>query len=201
MSAISDRSAENTLLTALQSAMQGFAKSLGDQVITILRQQQGKAAPKALEAKVTAAMPEIIQRAFITGLLAEGKKPREARLLLSHVLTTAELQNDRALRELLRRAASEALAPAGIDELTSEEAAKLLFVSRTHVNKLVEEGLLGDVRTTNGGHRRIPRAAVLAYKVEIKRKQATGLDKMMEATASFGGYDEEMAALPVRGKR
>lgn len=200
MSVIANNAAENPVLVALQSAMQGFAKSIGEQVNAILR-KHGKPVPKVLEKQIADAMPTIVQRAFVTGLLADGKKPREARVLLTHVLSTAEMQNDSALRDLLRNAVPQAFFMAPEDEVTSEEAAKLLFVSRTHVNKLVREGLLGEVRSTEGGHRRIPRAAVLAYKAEMKIKQGRALDKMMEATARMGGYDEETAALPVRGKR
>ena len=89
-----------------------------------------------------------------------------------------------------------------VDEevVTSEEAAKLLHVSRTHINKLVEKGELGEVRKTEGGHRRILRSAVMAYKEKSKAGQFKGLEQMMAASAALGHYDDEMNNVPLRRK-
>lgn len=97
--------------------------------------------------------------------------------------------------------AAERPAPAADDEVvTSEEAAKLLHVSRTHVNKLVEKGELGEVRKTEGGHRRILRSAVMSYKEKSKASQLKGLEQMMAASAALGHYDDEMNNVPLRRK-
>lgn len=82
-------------------------------------------------------------------------------------------------------------------ELTSEDAAKLLHVSRSHLNKLVDEGKLDGVRRTQGGHRRIQRAAVLAYREKTKIMQKKGLSRMVEASERMGLYDTELEELPV----
>ncbi|MFM0179043.1 excisionase family DNA-binding protein [Paraburkholderia aspalathi] len=83
------------------------------------------------------------------------------------------------------------------EELTSEEAARLLHVSRTHLNTLVDEGKLGVVRHTQSGHRRIQRTAVLAHKEKIKTMQKKGLDRTVDASERMGLYDNELEGLPV----
>jgi excisionase family DNA binding protein len=83
-------------------------------------------------------------------------------------------------------AVSAAAAPGEDEVVTSEEAAQLLHVSRTHVNSLVEAGKLGPVSLTEGGHRRISKAAVLHYKAGSKQRQARGLATMTEASQRLG---------------
>ncbi|WP_176060963.1 helix-turn-helix domain-containing protein [Paraburkholderia sp. BCC1876] len=73
-----------------------------------------------------------------------------------------------------------------VEELIIEEAVKLLHVSRAHLNTLVDEGKLGVVRHTQGGHRRIQPAAVLACKEKIKTTQKKGLDRTVDASERMG---------------
>lgn len=88
------------------------------------------------------------------------------------------------------------------DELSSEAAAKLLHVSRAHLNSLVDAEALGPIRRTKGGQRRIQKAAVLMYKADAQARQANGLSAMMAATQRLGLYDDEEAGvcLHPRGK-
>ncbi|MGQ7935440.1 helix-turn-helix domain-containing protein [Paraburkholderia sp. D1E] len=86
------------------------------------------------------------------------------------------------------------------DAMTISEAAKILRVSRTHLNTLIDEGKLDGVRYTQVGHRRILRAAVLAYKEESKTTQKKGLNRMVEASERMRLYDRELEGLPVRRK-
>ncbi len=55
---------------------------------------------------------------------------------------------------------------------TTQRAAEILGVSVSSVQQLVESGAI-DAWKTRGGHRRIPMAAVLAYKGQPGREQAT----------------------------
>jgi excisionase family DNA binding protein len=97
--------------------------------------------------------------------------------------------------------ASKAAANADEEELTSEAASKLLHVSRTHVNTLADSGALGVVRRTDGGHRRISKAALLKYKALSKERQSKGLDAMVAASQKLGLYDAELEGLPVKAGR
>jgi excisionase family DNA binding protein len=74
--------------------------------------------------------------------------------------------------------------------LSLEEAAQLLHVSRTHINKLIDTGTLGNVET-EGLHRRIKKSAVLTYKAESKARQAAGMASLVDATQRLGLYDAE----------
>ncbi len=49
------------------------------------------------------------------------------------------------------------------DGITIQEAQQLLGLGKTTVRRLADEGRLGVLRLTPGGHRRVSRAAVEAY--------------------------------------
>ena len=133
-------------------------------------------------------------------LAAEGERARQQRAILMHLLSTAELR--RLSPNAMMSGVSAAAAAPGEDEVvTSEEAAQLLHVSRTHVNSLVQAGKLGPVNLTEGGRRRISKAAVLHYKADSKHRQARGLAMMTEASQRLGLYDNEFAGVRRKAKR
>lgn len=148
-------------------------------------------------------IPTLLADAFESEFTGSSELARRRRAMLAHLLSTAELMSLSG-KVIAASAPSPAPRVTGSEresgELTSEEAAKLLHVSRTHLNTLVDEGKLGQVRHTEGGHRRIPRAAVLAYRENTKKAQKKGLDRMVEASGRMRLYDEELEGLPVRPK-
>ena len=81
----------------------------------------------------------------------------------------------------------------GAGGLTCTEAAKLLHVSRTHLDKLVSSGQLGVTRRTAGGEMRIPTATVLEYKAARRKRQTQGLAEMVGASKELGLDDKEQA--------
>lgn len=183
----------------------GLSKSLFLKLRSHLKKQSASINDWAeWERLLAATVPMALEDAFVKEFLGSGGLTRRRRVLLAHLLSTAELrsleepvvaiapQRDRARK--IAEAAPEA------DEVTSEEAAKLLHVSRTHLNTLVDEGKLGRIRHTQGGHRRIERAAVLAYKEMTKAKQKKGLARTAQASERMGLYDKELEGLPVRRK-
>ncbi|MYM81804.1 excisionase family DNA-binding protein [Duganella sp. FT50W] len=87
-----------------------------------------------------------------------------------------------------------------MEDLTTEETAKFLSLSRSHVNSLVDANALPAIRTS-GGHRRVPKAALVEYKQNMKARQAMGLDAMAEASSAMGLYDGELDGIPSRHKR
>ncbi|TXC79093.1 helix-turn-helix domain-containing protein [Paraburkholderia azotifigens] len=86
------------------------------------------------------------------------------------------------------------------DELTVAEASRLLHVSRTYLTALIDEGKFLEVHTTRRGRRRISRAEVLAYKEQIVKAQADGLERMIRASERMGLYDGEMRELSLHRK-
>jgi excisionase family DNA binding protein len=137
---------------------------------------------------------------IVQSLLVDDAVAQRQRMILAQLLLTANLLKSGANESL------QALAPGGeVGDplLSSEEAAKLLHVSRTHINMLIDSGKLGQVTRTEGGHRRIARTAVLKYKAESKLRRAKGVNAMVEATERLGLYDAEAAEVraAMKGKR
>lgn len=148
------------------------------------------------------AVPAVLKAEFASSLLARGPTVRATRAKLAHVLSSVELAEAAPARIEAVSPEMEAAVPEDEDSsLTSEQAAQLLHVSRSHVNGLADSGALGKVMKTLGGHRRIPRASVLAYKEQSKRSQAKGLEAMMAATDEAGLYDLELESAPRRKRK
>lgn len=74
-------------------------------------------------------------------------------------------------------------------ELTSQQAAELLNVSRQYVTRLADRGDL-PVSTTAGGHRRFHLADVLRLQKQRDAGRKRALGELMDLTEDFGGYDE-----------
>ncbi len=72
--------------------------------------------------------------------------------------------------------------------LTTAQAAAELKVSRPHVSMLCDQGKLGEVVTTEGGHRRIRASAVQAY-MEARTAQVVGARSPRETGMEAGLYD------------
>jgi excisionase family DNA binding protein len=199
-------SLESQLLTGLHLALGAFSKDLTAQLVALVHAQLAATRPsrKTVEKAVVENVPLLLEQAFVTSFLSGKEQAREHRAFLSHVLSAAELQATvgKDWTGLMQAAgASKAAANADEEELTSEAASKLLHVSRTHVNTLADSGALGVVRRTDGGHRRISKAALLKYKALSKERQSKGLDAMVAASQKLGLYDAELEGLPVKAGR
>lgn len=159
------------------------------------------------ERQLATVLPGFIEDAFIKEFLSPTKGAALRRAHLVHLLSTANLEHlpgKSTQAPSLRAFITTLDLPShddGDDEtLTSEEAARLLHVSRTHLNGLADSGVLGTVQKTTGGHRRILKAQVLAYKQRQKKKQAEGLEAMHRATEEMGLYDREVSDVRARRK-
>lgn len=72
-------------------------------------------------------------------------------------------------------------------ELSTQDAAALLNVSRQYVVRLVEKGVL-PAAETEGGHRRLRLDEVLAYRKKRDAERSSALDELESLTEGYGGY-------------
>lgn len=197
MTAVANPS-DHTLEQPLSLALSGLADSMIASIDKVIRaQMKHHASASALSAAVKTALPEVLVQGFKAGLLKDAAESHARRVALLQLLASAEA---RGLGAANPDALPAAIAASDPEELTSEQASKLLGVSRTHLNTLIDTQALSASRTT-GGHRRVTREAVLAYKLQMKVRQTKGLDAMMEASKGLGLYDGELDDIPRRAKR
>lgn len=76
-----------------------------------------------------------------------------------------------------------------VDELSTQEAADLLNVSRQYVVRLMDEGRLR--HHTVGAHRRAFARDVLAFKRDRDKKRRGALRRIVSLSEAAGGYDAE----------
>ena len=89
--------------------------------------------------------------------------------------------------EVLGRGDSITIVPVG-RQLTTQQAADLLNVSRQYLVRLLDQGRIPYSKT--GKHRRIRIEEVLAFKNGRDRDRAAALDDLTRTSEDLGGYDE-----------
>ncbi len=72
-------------------------------------------------------------------------------------------------------------------EVTTQATAEILGCSRPHVVKLLEEGKIPYTKV--GKHRRVQYEDVIQYKKQMKKKQKSYIQKLMELDEESGMYD------------
>ena len=97
--------------------------------------------------------------------------PTPAFRLLVRIL--AEMANGNAVRLIPHHA-----------ELTTQEAAELLNMSRPYVVRLIDEGRIPSHRV--GTHRRVLFKDVMAYKAEHRRARVEALDRLSDLDQELG---------------
>ena len=91
--------------------------------------------------------------------------------------------------EVLARGDSITVVPVG-REVTTQQAADLLNVSRQYLVRLLDEGRIPFRKT--GKHRRLRIEDVLAFKEKRGKDRRAGLRELSQMTQEFGGYDSEV---------
>jgi len=187
------------LASAVHFALGNVAASLTRQVTdAIAAKTPRKANSDAIAQIVRDVLPGFLEQEFMQDLLKNQASARKRRAMLMHLLAATDVQG--LIDETADNQVDVAMDDDG-DSLTSAAAAKLLHVSRTHLNTLLDAGALGNISRTAGGHRRVSKAAVLAYKAESKARQAKGLDAMALASQRLDLYGDELADIPRRATR
>lgn len=91
--------------------------------------------------------------------------------------------------EVMARGDSITVVPVG-QQLTTQQAADLLNVSRQYLVRLLDEKRIPFTKT--GKHRRLRIEDVLTFKQNRDRSRRAGIRELSEATQEFGGYDAEV---------
>jgi excisionase family DNA binding protein len=81
-------------------------------------------------------------------------------------------------------------------ELTTQQSADLLNVSRPHLIKLLEEGKIPHRRV--GNRRKVRLLDVLAYRQHDEQRHHAALDELIREAEELGLYDEEGPFEPIR---
>ena len=184
----------------LHLALEGVASTFSRQLTKLLRSELKKSDdPKMIDEFVKDVVPQLLESSFQHEVLEANAETQKCRVVLLYMLSSAEMKNCGDEPLLLLSPMPSGTNDEPKESLTTEEAAKFLGVSRTHLISLIDSEIL-PARRTSGGHRRIPKTAVFAYKQEMKQRQSKGLDAMMESTSALGLYDEELEGIPRRSK-
>lgn len=91
--------------------------------------------------------------------------------------------------EVLARGDAITVVPVG-KEVTTQQAADLLNVSRQYLVRLLDEGRIPFRKT--GKHRRLRIEDVLSFKEQRDKDRRAGLRELSRLTQDFGGYDAEL---------
>jgi excisionase family DNA binding protein len=91
------------------------------------------------------------------------------------------------ITEVLARGDAITVAPVG-KELTTQQAANILNVSRQYLVRLLDDGRIPFRRT--GTHRRVRMEDVLAFQRQRDRDRMASLDDLSKLSQEFGGYEE-----------
>jgi hypothetical protein len=83
-------------------------------------------------------------------------------------------------------------------KIDRNEAARLLFVSRSHFDALVRSGKVVPARcASTGPHKLFSKAELLSYKKKQRKRQRKGLKMMVAAAERMGLYDAELDRLRI----
>ncbi len=144
------------------------------------------------------------ERSQVEACLAALSRDGESRSVVSPQLTTSDEIVDLSpeLAELLRRLLAALAQGQGVSlvplhrQLTTQEAADLLNVSRPTLVKVLERGDLPF--TLTGRHRRIRLDDLLKYQAEIEERRDKALQALREEAEEEGLYELLDGAHPTR---
>jgi excisionase family DNA binding protein len=157
-------------------------RALGDQI----RRMTPVAAPPEQQAEVAA-----IYRLLGDAVRARRRRPAPCKLVGPSGETIPIPESVfyvlERIAEVMARGDSITVVPVG-KEMTTQQAADILNVSRQYLVRLLDEGRIPYTKT--GKHRRLRIEDVLAFKELRDDHRRAALDELTKSSEALGGYDE-----------
>lgn len=186
----------------LKQALKPIATALSEELAALLAAVMDGRKKKTLDRLSQAlgeALPTLLQRVIEDDVLADSDAARDRRATLVAALRAPEIparpQQTKSARQIPAHGADD-----GTDWMSAAAVARLLNVSPAHVEKLSQDGKLGDVDTDDNGVTRFERTAVLVRYEQTKRRQQTGRQETLNDN-DRGGDTALTAGTPVRQRR
>jgi excisionase family DNA binding protein len=157
-------------------------RSLEDQI----RRMTPVAAPSEQQADIAA-----IYRLLGSAVRARRRRPAECKLVGPSGETIPIPESMfyilERVAEVMARGDSITIVSAG-KEMTTQQAADILNVSRQYLVRLLDGGRISYTKT--GKHRRLRIEDVLAFKERRDEERRSSLEELTRASEELGGYDE-----------
>jgi excisionase family DNA binding protein len=74
-------------------------------------------------------------------------------------------------------------------QISTEEAARLLFASHSYLVRLLDTNQIPAIHVTQEGRRRVRKVDVLCYKDELRTRQQAALNIMVKTSEAMRLYD------------
>ena len=75
------------------------------------------------------------------------------------------------------------------EQVSMDEAARLLFTSRTYFERLLDANQIPSVHGTQGGQRGVRKVDVLRYKDDLRIRQQAALNMLVKTSEAMRLYD------------
>jgi excisionase family DNA binding protein len=185
------------LLKALMEGALGLVGRVGDKPARGTR--KGKTSSQAHIANVTTLLSQEVVDAIADRVAKTLADLGNHQVAVTRAMLTATLAMLDA-KALQGKAVSVTSANSAEDdtELTTEEAAQLLFVSRPYMVKLLDTHVIPLAHRTVGGQRRVRKVDVLRYKALLRSRQEIAMGKLAKANDTLSLYEGQPAITRTR---
>lgn len=148
------KAAAAILMSQVTDPLDTIAREVG---LDVARQIKGMPPTKLNAHRTEDQIAELVSTALARSLASRPAAAKALRMALISRMSSTEMTDAAAVASRPTDAESEAM-------LTTFQAAARLKISHPTVQQLCNQGKLGKIFKTEGGHRRIPASAVEAYK-------------------------------------
>jgi excisionase family DNA binding protein len=84
--------------------------------------------------------------------------------------------------------------PESEEQISTEEAARLLFTSHTYLERMLDANQIPSVHGTQGDQRGVRKVDVIGYKDELRIRQQAALNTLVKTSEAMRLYDVKSTA-------